>query len=414
MTVEFFSREGNRLGDKKSLEKCIREIARIPVKALQGGLLSLFSVAERMSWTETRNTTRAEDKAYSLLGIFDISMPLIYGEGGEGALRRLRKEIQHKAEETLPSVHQAISDLSSEPFRSVTLTIRPETIPKDPDVLLELRLHIDDVFHGSMSFYISHYREDRTWPTSYHLRELKYTDFYLQLQPRLDVQFSWFDKVVQLQPVFRDLVLLERPEMFWTFLDGKEFKPKGSFALPQKLEIPCLRTLIKNRNKFELILHNVSTRVETVVPGDTDISIELKGELENDWIQLYSSHLTREQRDMLTTLFLSPPGMSPILRNALLARYSHITGLGKSDSYGRVELIDISAFDKDEFGFLDEILEAASYTYQYWQLSWVRSRWQDSYKAYQKASDLLWPLIMSKLPLAAPPMTLATALCLSL
>jgi hypothetical protein len=38
-------------------------------------------------------TTREEDRAYSLLGIFDISMPLIYGEGREKAILRLRKEI---------------------------------------------------------------------------------------------------------------------------------------------------------------------------------------------------------------------------------------------------------------------------------------------------------------------------------
>jgi len=46
-----------------------------------------------MLWAEKRETTRKEDKAYSLLGIFDVYMPLIYGEGGEKALRRLREEI---------------------------------------------------------------------------------------------------------------------------------------------------------------------------------------------------------------------------------------------------------------------------------------------------------------------------------
>ena len=46
-----------------------------------------------MSWAEQRKTTCKEDKAYSLLGIFDISMPVIYGEGTEKALKRLREEI---------------------------------------------------------------------------------------------------------------------------------------------------------------------------------------------------------------------------------------------------------------------------------------------------------------------------------
>jgi hypothetical protein len=46
-----------------------------------------------MLWTEKRETTRKEDKAYSLLGIFDVYMPLIYGEGRESAFKRLREEI---------------------------------------------------------------------------------------------------------------------------------------------------------------------------------------------------------------------------------------------------------------------------------------------------------------------------------
>ncbi len=54
---------------------------------------STFSLAERMSWAETRKTTRSEDKVYSMLGIFNIYMPLIYGEGEESATKRLREEI---------------------------------------------------------------------------------------------------------------------------------------------------------------------------------------------------------------------------------------------------------------------------------------------------------------------------------
>jgi hypothetical protein len=46
-----------------------------------------------MSWAETRQTKRKEDRAYSLLGIFDISMLLIYGEGLAKAFKRLREEI---------------------------------------------------------------------------------------------------------------------------------------------------------------------------------------------------------------------------------------------------------------------------------------------------------------------------------
>ncbi|KAK3995678.1 HET-R [Cladorrhinum sp. PSN332] len=92
-TVEFFSKECERLGDKKSLEREIHDITGIPLKALQGTPLSDFSVAERMAWMEKRDTKFEEDKAYSLFGIFDIHIPVIYGEGKQKALKRLLDKI---------------------------------------------------------------------------------------------------------------------------------------------------------------------------------------------------------------------------------------------------------------------------------------------------------------------------------
>jgi len=95
-SVEFFCSNGNRLGDKKSLEGQIHEITEIPVLALQGTPPSEFSVNKRMLWAENRQTTREEDKAYSLLGIFDVYIPLIYGEGVESATSRLREAIDKR------------------------------------------------------------------------------------------------------------------------------------------------------------------------------------------------------------------------------------------------------------------------------------------------------------------------------
>jgi hypothetical protein len=92
-TVEFFSEEGNRLGDKGTLEQQIHEITGIPSTALRQYSLSQFDVEERFSWAKSRQTTRGEDKAYSLFGIFDIQMPLLYGEGEVKAFQRLREAI---------------------------------------------------------------------------------------------------------------------------------------------------------------------------------------------------------------------------------------------------------------------------------------------------------------------------------
>lgn len=97
-SVQFFSMEGNLLGDKTSLIEEVATITGVPVAALHGRPLSQFSIDERMSWAEKRQTTREEDAAYCLLGLFNIHMPLLYGEGRRRALRRLRNEIEDSNE----------------------------------------------------------------------------------------------------------------------------------------------------------------------------------------------------------------------------------------------------------------------------------------------------------------------------
>jgi hypothetical protein len=95
-SVEFFSSEGELLGDKTSLELQLHSITGIPVSAFQAHP-SEFSTIERMSWSEGRQTKRAEDGAYCLLGIFGVYLPLIYGEGRENAFIRLREEIDKRS-----------------------------------------------------------------------------------------------------------------------------------------------------------------------------------------------------------------------------------------------------------------------------------------------------------------------------
>ena len=92
-SVEFFSCEAERVGDKSSLEHHIHEITGIPRSALRGDRLSQFSDKERFSWIQGRKTKLEEDKAYALLGIFDVKIPLRYGEGMASAFKRLEEEI---------------------------------------------------------------------------------------------------------------------------------------------------------------------------------------------------------------------------------------------------------------------------------------------------------------------------------
>lgn len=78
---------------KANLVSILSEITNIDVHLLDGSrLLSSFSVAQKMSWAAMRRTTRVEDIAYSLLGIFDLSMPLLYGEEKK-AFYRLQEAI---------------------------------------------------------------------------------------------------------------------------------------------------------------------------------------------------------------------------------------------------------------------------------------------------------------------------------
>jgi hypothetical protein len=91
--VEFFSKHGTRLGTKASLEQQINQITRIPVTAIRGRALANFTVQERRQWQEGRETREPEDLVYSLLGLLDVSMPVLYGEGRRKAWERLESAI---------------------------------------------------------------------------------------------------------------------------------------------------------------------------------------------------------------------------------------------------------------------------------------------------------------------------------
>jgi hypothetical protein len=103
-SIEFFSWQRKWLGNRNSLKQQIHEITGIPEAALRGELLSQFSVNDRLSWIQHRETKHEEDKAYSLLGIFGVYMPPIYGEGVGRAFDRLRDEIK-KLEECTRDLH---------------------------------------------------------------------------------------------------------------------------------------------------------------------------------------------------------------------------------------------------------------------------------------------------------------------
>lgn len=90
--VVFYDKNWQAIGTKISLRHRISAITNVPVEALEGTSLNTFSVAEKMSWASNRKTTRVEDIAYSLMGLFGVNMPLLYGER-EKAFFRLQQQI---------------------------------------------------------------------------------------------------------------------------------------------------------------------------------------------------------------------------------------------------------------------------------------------------------------------------------
>lgn len=90
----FFSRNWKMIGSKISLAAVLCKITSIEEDVLVcPENVQSISVATRMSWAAQRHTTKVEDRAYSLMGIFNVHMPIIYGEGEAKAFIRLQEEI---------------------------------------------------------------------------------------------------------------------------------------------------------------------------------------------------------------------------------------------------------------------------------------------------------------------------------
>jgi len=91
--VNFYTHDWTFIGTKGTLCTQLSDITRIHVDILKGEVpISAASVAQRMSWASWRQTSRSEDIAYCLMGIFSVHMTMLYGEGVKAFLR-LQEEI---------------------------------------------------------------------------------------------------------------------------------------------------------------------------------------------------------------------------------------------------------------------------------------------------------------------------------
>lgn len=97
--VQFYDTHWTYLGTRMTLQRAISSIARIPLPVLNADRTPQeYNVAVRMSWASKRQTTRLEDEAYCLMGLFDVNMPMLYGEGRR-AFQRLQEEILKRHED---------------------------------------------------------------------------------------------------------------------------------------------------------------------------------------------------------------------------------------------------------------------------------------------------------------------------
>jgi hypothetical protein len=80
-------------------------------------------VAKKFGWAARRKTTRPEDMAYCLLGLLDVNMPLLYGEGGQKAFIRLQQEIIRQSDDESIFAWQR-GALPGEPFGLLAPDIR--------------------------------------------------------------------------------------------------------------------------------------------------------------------------------------------------------------------------------------------------------------------------------------------------
>lgn len=98
--VNFYNVNWSCIGTKASLGALISKITGIPIEVLNYSKRpDEYSVPDRMAWASRRRTTRLEDQAYCLMGLFGVNMSLLYGEGDK-AFQRLQKEIMGLTNQT--------------------------------------------------------------------------------------------------------------------------------------------------------------------------------------------------------------------------------------------------------------------------------------------------------------------------
>ncbi|KAK4464055.1 heterokaryon incompatibility protein-domain-containing protein [Cladorrhinum samala] len=98
-TVQFYDADWKYISKNSWFYAAVAQITGVPRLVLQGETrLEDVCIAARMAWAANRRTTRKEDIAYCLMGIFGVNMAMLYGEG-DRAFTRLQEEIIRKSDD---------------------------------------------------------------------------------------------------------------------------------------------------------------------------------------------------------------------------------------------------------------------------------------------------------------------------
>lgn len=146
--LHFYNSGWSSIASRQELSAELEAITGISQLALHNFRHDDFCVAEKMAWAAQRQTTREEDSAYCLLGLFNVNMPLLYGEGGKAFLR-FQEEIMKVSTDLSILLWQG----NASPMNGM-LAAAPSSFKKDVRNPLDPPMHKDP-------FYIS-----RGWTTN--------------------------------------------------------------------------------------------------------------------------------------------------------------------------------------------------------------------------------------------------------
>ena len=118
--IVFYGPGWINIGRKGELVEVLEQVTGIPRAVLTGETsLDQISVADRMNWAARRQTTREEDTAYCLMGIFDVNMPMMYGEGRKAFLRLQEEIVKQTQDDSLFAWRASDKAASAAPYRGL-------------------------------------------------------------------------------------------------------------------------------------------------------------------------------------------------------------------------------------------------------------------------------------------------------